>query len=30
MINDFERMVIADDTRLIKLFLHITADEQLR
>jgi polyphosphate kinase 2 (PPK2 family) len=29
-INDFERMLIADDTRLIKLFLHITADEQLR
>ena len=23
-------MLIADDTRLIKLFLHITADEQLR
>jgi polyphosphate kinase 2 (PPK2 family) len=29
-INDFERMLIADDTRVIKLFLHITADEQLR
>ncbi len=29
-INDFERMLIADDTRIIKLFLHITADEQLR
>jgi len=29
-INDFERMLIADGTRLIKLFLHITADEQLR
>jgi len=29
-INDFERMLIADDTRLIKLFMHITADEQLR
>ncbi|MGO9421022.1 polyphosphate kinase 2 family protein [Roseiarcus sp.] len=29
-IKDFERMLIADDTRLIKLFLHITPDEQLR
>ena len=29
-INDFERMLIADDTRLIKLFMHIDPDEQLR
>ncbi len=29
-INDFERMLIADETRLVKLFLHITADEQMR
>jgi AMP-polyphosphate phosphotransferase len=29
-INDFERMLIADETRLVKLFLHITADEQIR
>ena len=29
-INDFERMLLADDTRLVKLFLHITPEEQLR
>ncbi len=29
-INDFQRMLIAEDTRLIKLFLHMTANEQLR
>jgi polyphosphate kinase 2 (PPK2 family) len=29
-INDFERMLIADGTRLVKLFLHITPEEQLR
>ncbi len=29
-INDFERMLIADETRLVKLFLHITPEEQIR
>jgi polyphosphate kinase 2 (PPK2 family) len=29
-INAFERMLLADDTRLVKLFLHITPEEQLR
>jgi polyphosphate kinase 2 (PPK2 family) len=29
-ISDFERMLLADGTRLVKLFLHITPDEQLR
>ena len=29
-INDFERMLLADGTRLVKLFLHITPEEQLR
>jgi polyphosphate kinase 2 (PPK2 family) len=29
-INDFERLLLADGTRLVKLFLHITPDEQLR
>jgi polyphosphate kinase 2 (PPK2 family) len=29
-INDFERVLLADGTRLVKLFLHITPDEQLR
>ncbi len=29
-INDFERLLIDDGTRVIKLFLHITPDEQLR
>ena len=29
-INDFERMLLADGMRLVKLFLHITAEEQLR
>jgi AMP-polyphosphate phosphotransferase len=29
-INDFERMLVADGTRLVKLFLHITPDEQMR
>jgi AMP-polyphosphate phosphotransferase len=29
-INEFERMLIADGVRLVKLFLHITPDEQLR
>jgi polyphosphate kinase 2 (PPK2 family) len=28
-INDFERLLLADGTRLVKLFLHITPDEQL-
>jgi AMP-polyphosphate phosphotransferase len=28
-INEFERMLIADGVRLVKLFLHITPDEQL-
>ena len=29
-INSFERMLLDDDTRLVKIFLHITPDEQLR
>ena len=29
-INDFERMLIASETRLVKLFLHITPEEQMR
>ncbi|MGA8446663.1 MAG: polyphosphate kinase [Roseiarcus sp.] len=29
-INEFERMLIADGVKLVKLFLHITPDEQLR
>jgi len=29
-INDFERMLLADGVRLVKLFLHITPEEQLR
>ena len=29
-INDFERMLLADETRLVKLFLHITPEEQMR
>lgn len=29
-INDFERMLVADGVRLVKLFLHITPEEQLR
>jgi polyphosphate kinase 2 (PPK2 family) len=29
-INDFERMLLADGARLIKLFVHITPEEQLR
>ena len=29
-INDFERMLVDDGTRLVKLFLHITPEEQLR
>jgi AMP-polyphosphate phosphotransferase len=29
-INDFERMLIEDGTRLVKIFLHITTDEQIR
>ncbi len=29
-INDFERMLIADGMRLVKLFLHITPEEQIR
>ena len=29
-INHFERMLLADGTRLVKLFLHITPEEQLR
>lgn len=28
-INDFERMITADNTRLVKLFFHISPDEQL-
>ena len=28
-INDFERMLLEDDTRLVKIFLHITAEEQM-
>jgi polyphosphate kinase 2 (PPK2 family) len=29
-INEFERMLFADGVRLVKLFMHITPDEQLR
>lgn len=29
-INDFETMLLADGARLVKIFLHITPDEQLR
>ena len=29
-INDFERMLLADGIRLVKVFLHITPEEQLR
>ena len=29
-INDFERMLLEDDTRLVKIFLHITPEEQMR
>jgi AMP-polyphosphate phosphotransferase len=29
-INDFERMLVEDGTRLVKIFLHITTDEQIR
>jgi polyphosphate kinase 2 (PPK2 family) len=29
-INDFERMLVDDDTRLVKIFLHITPEEQVR
>jgi polyphosphate kinase 2 (PPK2 family) len=29
-IKEFERMLVADGVRLVKLFLHITLDEQLR
>jgi AMP-polyphosphate phosphotransferase len=29
-INEFERALVADGTRLIKVFLHITPDEQIR
>ena len=29
-INDFERMLIADGMRMVKLFLHITPEEQVR
>ena len=29
-INEFERMLVDDGVRLVKLFLHITKDEQLR
>jgi polyphosphate kinase 2 (PPK2 family) len=28
-INEFERMLLADGTRVVKLFLHITSDEQV-
>ena len=28
-INDFERMLLEDDTRLVKIFPHITPDEQM-
>ncbi len=28
-INDFERMLVDDDTRIVKLFFHISADEQM-
>jgi polyphosphate kinase 2 (PPK2 family) len=29
-INDFEQMLVEDGTRIIKIFLHITPDEQIR
>ncbi|HEX3400640.1 MAG TPA: polyphosphate kinase [Acetobacteraceae bacterium] len=29
-INDFERMLLEDGTRLVKLFMHITPEEQIR
>ncbi|SNB79150.1 Polyphosphate kinase 2, PPK2 family [Arboricoccus pini] len=29
-INDFEKMLLADGIRLVKLFIHITPDEQLK
>jgi len=29
-INDFERMLLADGVRLVKLFMHITPEEQVR
>jgi polyphosphate kinase 2 (PPK2 family) len=29
-INEFERMLVDSGSRLVKLFLHITADKQLR
>jgi polyphosphate kinase 2 (PPK2 family) len=29
-INEFERALVADGTRLVKIFLHITPDEQMR
>ncbi len=29
-INDFERMLLADGMRIVKLFLHITPEEQMR
>src|SRR5271165_5830763 len=29
-LNDFERMLLEDDTRLVKIFLHITPEEQMR
>jgi AMP-polyphosphate phosphotransferase len=29
-INDFERMLLEDGTRLVKIFLHITPEEQMR
>lgn len=29
-INQFEEMQLADDTRIVKIFMHISADEQLR
>jgi AMP-polyphosphate phosphotransferase len=28
-INDFERMLLEDDTRMVKIFLHITPEEQM-
>lgn len=28
-INQFEEMQLADDTRIVKIFMHISADEQL-
>ena len=29
-INDFERLLLTDGVRIVKLFLHITPDEQMR